>query len=383
MIRAALVDRGALTWAGSATYAAPEDLTEIIARLAGEAGRSVRRARVALARDVVQLRTLYPAPPLKAGDVARYVSLEAGRLFRKNGVPLVTTGALVAITKNERALWAAAAEEPLVTAILSGCAQAGLAVEAVAPSAETMPAALNVPPDTPEIVVPNGSGSERINVGVGGVWRSRWSRALGALTGEWVAALGGLNGDAAAVAPAYAAAVRLPALTLLPDGHRAARRKADHRRLAVIGGIGLAFWLLAAATYVTRLSLASSRATDLLRAFHASADSALALRRDVDAGRATLATIAQARASRSRTLVLLGDLTRALPDSVTIISLHLGAEGTLRLAGYAPRAAQVVAALGRVPGVSGAALDGVVTQEAVAGLGMRDRFGVTAQVMRP
>jgi hypothetical protein len=383
MVRAALVEGRALTWAGSACYTELGDLAEVIARLAGEAGRPVKRVRVALTREVVQLRTVHPAPPLKPWDAPKYVSLEAGRLFRKNGVPLVTHGALVQVNKGDRALWAAGASEPLVAAMLSGCAQAGLFVEAVAPAAETLPAAFDIGGGVAEIAVPNGTTTEWLSVGDSGVWRSRWTRGSEPQTGEWVSALRALNGDAVAVAPAYAAAVRLPTLSLLPAGHRAARRKSNRRRLGVVGGIGLALWLLAATVYVTRLSLTYSRATRLLNAFHSAADTALSLRRDLDGGRATLATIAKAQASRSRTLELVSALTSAFPDSVTIISLHVGADGSLRLAGYAPRAAQALAALGHVQGVSDAGFDGVVTQETVPGGGSRDHFGVVAKVARP
>src|SRR6266550_3154242 len=110
-VRAALVDHAQIRWAGQASYATIEDLAEVIARLAGEAVRVVPRARVVLERDVVQLRSLTPAP-LKGKAVRRWVALEAERLFRRNGAPLVTDGVIVPLGKEAAALWAAAVPEP-------------------------------------------------------------------------------------------------------------------------------------------------------------------------------------------------------------------------------------------------------------------------------
>jgi hypothetical protein len=358
-------------------------LADVVARLAGEAGRPVKRVRVALTRDVVQLRTVHPAPRLKTRDVPKYVALEVGRLFRKNGVPLVTSGAMIPISKTDRALWAAATSEPLVKAILDGCAQAGMVVEAVAPSAETLPAAVDLPPKTGEVAIPNGCGTERLSLGTGGVWRSRWSRGLEPFTWSWIESLSPVNGDPVGVAPAYAAAVSVPTLTLLPETHRAIRRRRKTQRLGAVAGIGIALWLSAAVIYVVRLSLTYSRTTALLEDLRGASDSALNLRRDLDAGRSTLAIISRARASRSQSLRLLGDLTKALPDSETIIALEVLADGTVRITGFAPRAAAVLADVGRVPEIAGAALDGSVTRELVPGVGERERFTVVAKELRP
>ncbi|HKV43579.1 MAG TPA: hypothetical protein VJT32_02710 [bacterium] len=382
-VAAALVEGTSLQWAGTATYSELADLSEVIARLAGEAGKPVKRVRVGLARDVVQVRTVRPAPPLKARDVSRYVDLEGARLFRKNGVPLVVGGVLVAVTKTERALWVAAATEPLLKAIVDGCTQGGMTIEAMAPSAETLPAALDIAPGVTEVVVPNGRTTETLSVGVGGVWQSRWTRGLKERTGTWVPALAESNGDSPAVAPAYAAGIQLPTLSLLPDGPRAARRRMDRRRLAAIASAGAVLWVLAGVVFLGRLSAAHSRATTLLQAFRGAADSALEARRNLNEGRATLAMIAAARANRSRMLSLLAGLTKALSDSVTLVALQVTADRTVRITGLAPRATQALAQVGRVPELTGAAFDGAVTHEAVAGIGDRDRFTIVARLVRP
>lgn len=379
-VTAALVEGTSLLWAGSANYAELADLSEVIARLASEAGRPVRRVRVGLGRELVQTRTIRPAPPLRVRDAPKYVTLEAGRLFRINGAPLVVAGTLIAVTKTERALWAAATSEPLLEAIIDGCAQAGMALEAIAPSAETLPAAIDLPAGTSEVAVPSAATTETLSVGLGGVWQSRWTRGAREQTGAWVPALAEANGHSQAVAAAYAAGIRLPTLLLLPPGHHVARRQAALKRLGLTAAIGAVLWMLAGAIYLGRLSVAYSRATTLLHAFKGAADSALETRRNLDEGRATLATMASARATRSRTLYVLSSLSRVLPDSVTLVALQITPDRTVRITGLAPRAAPVLVQVERVPELTGAAFDGTVTRQAVPGLGDRDRFTVLAKL---
>jgi hypothetical protein len=80
---------------------------------------------------------------------------------------------------------------------------------------------------------------------------------------------------------------------------------------------------------------------------------------------------------------LLGDITKALPDSVTVIALEVVADGTVRLTGYAPRATAALAGLTRAPTLVGAVLEGSVTRETVPGVGDRERFTVVAKASRP
>lgn len=94
----ALLRRGrTVVWAGTAEYDDLDDLAEVIARLASEAPIHPTRARVVLERDVVQLRTIAPAPRLSRAAAHRYVALEARRLFRRNGALLVTDGVMVRV----------------------------------------------------------------------------------------------------------------------------------------------------------------------------------------------------------------------------------------------------------------------------------------------
>jgi hypothetical protein len=144
--------------------------------------------------------------------------------------------------------------------------------------------------------------------------------------------------------------------------------------------LGLALWLAAGATYVGRLGWVLRAATNSLGRAQPALDSALALRRELDAGRATLATIVAARAGRSRRLELWGALTRSLSDSVFLVALTAAPDGTVRLAGFAPSAARVLAQLERLPRLSHVRPEGRASRETVPGGGERERFTIVAEL---
>ena len=378
-VRALIWWRDAIQWVGTAAYERPASLAEAIARLAGEAGLPARRARVALERDVVQLRSIVPAPPLKPGALRRYVALEAPRLFRQNGAPLVTDGVRVALTKESEALWAGAAAESLVAAVLAGCAQAGLALEAIGPAADVLPSA-TVDRESP-LVFPNGGTCEVLDVGTGGTWQSRFIRGTG-------------NGEAATLAPplaalgehahhfaaAYATAIALPRLTLLTAEARAVQERHGRRRMVQLLSIGAALWLAAAGIHVGRLAWMRQAATRALGAAAPAVDSALAARRDLGLARATLATIARAEETRSRHLALVAAVTQALGDSTYLAAFQVTPDGIVRLAGYAPVAARVVAQLERLAALRDVRLEGPVTRERGGDGQERDRFAIVARL---
>jgi hypothetical protein len=386
-VRAVLWWRDAIRWAGAAPYQGLDALAEAIARLAGEAGTPVRRARVVLERDVVQLRSIVPAPPLKPEALRRYVALEAPRLFRKNGAPLVTDGMRVALTKTDAALWAGAVAEPLVQATLAGCVQAGLTVEALGPAADVLPRALQATEGS--IAFPNGWTTEVLDVGIGGVWRSRMVK--NAASGrempnpEFTRALAGLGQEAPHFAAAYATAIAQPRLSLLPADARAAEERHSRRRMIKVVAIGAALWLLAAGTYVGRLAWLGHTATQALGNSAPAVDSAIILRRQLGLARATLATAADAESRRSRHVALLAAVTQALGDSTYLVALQVTPDGVVRLAGYAPVAARVVAALERTAPLRDVRLEGPVTREAGSGMrDARDRFAIVASLeVRP
>jgi hypothetical protein len=382
-VRAVLVDDGTIAWAGVAPHGGG-DLAAVIGHLAGESGRVVRRSRVVLERDVVQLRTVSPAPPLKPRALQRYVSLEAPRLFRKNGAPIVTDGIRLAGEAQGGVLWAAAAEEPMLDRILAGSAEAGLIVESVGPAADVLPAALAHQPANGEIAFPNGGTTEVLTVGAEGTWRSRMVRGTTseASSDFWAPPLVALGPDAAQFAAAYAATVALPRLELWPGELKVARARESRRALIRLAAVALALWVLAGMVYIGRLFSTLRSSTEYLDAVAVQLDSALAARRDLDAGRVTFATMTTAERTRSRHLEQLAGVTAALGDSAYLMTYQMGADGTLRLSGYAPSAARALAALEHVSGLRSPRLEGPLSREAASGGRSLDRFAIVAQRVR-
>jgi len=378
-VHAVLWWRDEIRWAGAARYESPDDLADAIARLAGESGMPVRRARVVLERDVVQLRSIVPAPPLKPAALRRYVALEAPRLFRKNGAALVTDGVKVTVAK-DTVLWAGAAAEPVAQAVLIGCAQAGLVLEALGPASDVLPhAAREV---SGSLVFPNAGACELLEVGPYGTWQSRLIKEAGDRQPATLRkVLEPLGEDAPHFAAAYAAAVAVPRLTLLPTEARAAQARRSRRRMITLFALGTALWLLAAGTYVGRVAWLGHVATRSLGAAAPAVDSALAVRRELGLAEATLATVARAEQGRSRHLALLAALTRVLGDSTYLLTLQVTPDDVVRLAGYAPVAARVVADLERVTVLRDVRLEGPVTREAGSGMRVaRDRFAIVARL---
>ncbi len=376
-VHAVLRDRRGIRWAGTATYAETTELEEVISRLAGDCAFPVRIARIALERDVVQFRTVLPAPPLKLAAVRRYVALEAPRLFRTNGAPLVTDAILVTAPGHGRALLAAATCESLLHAILAGCAQVGLRVTALAPASAVLPFALASPPTVEDVTLRTNGTTEVLSTGPGGPWRSRLVKGNGDPGVPWAGSLDAIGEQASDFASAFAVTTSVPHLELWPPDARANRARHVRRRMIRLAGAALASWALAASVYVGRVVATLHSTTSYLTAVAPALDSAMALRRELDAGRTTLETIAAARASRSQTLVVLAGLTKALDDSVVLLSFTASADGTVRVAGLAPSSARVLAQLERLPSLVQPRLEGPVTREAVAG-SVRDRFAIAA-----
>jgi len=381
-IHAVLARGKAVGWAGRAEYRSRADLTEALARLVAECAVKPRRVRVVLERGMVQLRSIAPAPPLRARALAAYVALEAPRLFRNGSGPLLTDAALQAAGAGRR-LWAGAADDATVRSLVDGCRQAGLALDAVGPAADVLPAALAAPAGG-SFAIRNGAGTEMVEIAGGRTLRSRLVASGEGAAPEWVAPLAALGEEAPHFAAAYAAALARPRLLFLPKEALEARRIRAARALRRLAAATAGLWLLAGAVYAVRLGAAARAADREMAAMGAAVDSALAVRRDLDAATGVMATIARAEGERSRHLALLAALTRALPDSSVVVSLRVAPDSTVRLSGYAAGAARVLARIEQVSLLRGARLEGSVTRE-VLGAGTPqqrswDRFALVARL---
>src|SRR5207245_9313185 len=89
-VRAEASRSGVAVWAGEAFYESPNDLAEVVARLAAAPAERCRRLRVTLERPPAQTRTLTDLPPVRDRELAALVANQAGRFFRRNGAALVT-----------------------------------------------------------------------------------------------------------------------------------------------------------------------------------------------------------------------------------------------------------------------------------------------------
>ncbi len=383
-VHAVLVERSTIQWAGDAAHAGAADIAEVVAHLAAECGRPVRRVRVVFERDLAQCRTVAPAPRLTPRAAARYVALEAPRLFRNGAGPLVTDAALVAVGRHQRVLWAAAGPELVARAVAEGCIQAGLALEALGVAAEVLPAGVSGLPRGGVVNVPCDGASEVLDIVGQQTWRSRLLREAPEKPPAWVAPLAALGADAARFAAAYGAAVAKPRLLLLPPAMRAAAALRARRRLLRLAAAALATWLLAAGTYGARMAVRDRQVGVELARLKPGVDSALSLRRDLAAATAATATLEDASRTRSRSLDLLAALTAGLGDSTVIVAFRVAPDSTVRLSGYAPAAARVLADLERVPVLQAAKLDGPSSREmlgAAPGTArMWDRFAITARL---
>ncbi len=137
--------RKGAAWRAEATYADPADLTRTLSTLlrGAPARPRVRRLLALVAPPLVQLRTLGGLPPVRTPALRGLVQHQAGRFFRKNGVPLVTNATWIREGQGAHRVRAraAAVEEPLVEAIAAGSREAGLTLVDV----RALPEAAGVP----------------------------------------------------------------------------------------------------------------------------------------------------------------------------------------------------------------------------------------------
>jgi hypothetical protein len=341
LVRAVAVTRGRVIWAGQAEYASHADLAEVLARLAAERPARVGTARIALGAALAHRKVVEGMPKLPARDLARHVALQPRRYFLANGVPLVTDAVPFGggNGNGQRPALMAAAPEPLLDAIASGLRAAGLTPQAIAPAADF-----------------SGEGSA-----------------------DLAGPLRHLGDAGPRYAVAYAAATRSPRLLLRP----AALRERNHRdralsgrRWIIAGALSLA---LGAVSYAGALARQRHAAESELLRLRQSVTSALAARADLGRMTDALAFLAGVDQRRTHHAALLARVTAALPDSAFLASFRVDPEGRGMLAGYAPRAADVVAALEHVAGLSAPALQGPVTRE-VQGTREWDRFSVRFRV---
>lgn len=381
-VHAVRVERGEIRWAAHAAYGDPQGLIDAIGNLASECDRRPRCIRVVLGRDLVQFRTLVPAPPLKAREVDSFVSLHANRLFRRSGTPLIVDALLARAGSGERALFAAAVPETMPKTVMEGCSNAGISLETIGTATEVLPWTVRRRPTDNELEFPCGVEFEVVSIARSGVWRSRRVKENTRPSPEWVDPLTKLGDKAAEYSAAFGAATRRPGLELAPQSHRAGRLRERRARLLRLALVVVGVWLVPAVVYPARLLRTAAAAERELVALSGPADSVLLLRRDLSAARTALATMTDAERSRSRSLELLADLSTVLDDSTFLASIRVQGDSIVRLAGYSRSAARARANLERARTLQRPEFETPVTRQALAGSpedGPWDRFAVVGR----
>jgi len=366
-LRAVGVRRGRIMWALDAELEPGESVADAIAVLLAAAPRPRwRRPAVsaAVGPSAVQTKSLAGLPPLTdAAVVERLVREGAGRFFLMNGVPLTTGGVRVDAPGTA---WAAAFEAPLVAALEAGCRAARLRLRAVVPTVAVLGASSD------DSAVWWSDGDVRVHVALSGR-RLTTVRRLGRggpaaekaqSSPSIVPALAVLGSEAWRYADAYGAAV-------LGAREPTALRFAGRSRESGVTSrwrIGVAVGVLAACVIAVLIApgLAAERvsrnASTRLAALGAARRDAARGGAQVRAVSAALAEVAAFSADARSPTLLIASLTRALPEGSAVVAVRVDTAGGTLVA-LAPRAAMVLGALERVPGLIGPEIVGPVTRE--------------------
>lgn len=365
-----------------------ETLSALLARCpldSSPLGRWSRpRAAAAIGPSAVQVKRLTGLPPLQdPAALASLVREGAGRFFLRNGVPFLTTG--VRLIEPGTA-WAAAFEAPVVEQVESACANAGLKVRVVVPSA----IALGRATSGRHMTWVDGQVRAELDFSEGKITAVRQVAMHHGPEDEEledlvlpVAALASLGGRALAFADAYGATrlERDEPLALRPG--RASVGVSLSRTRIQIAAAMLGLTVIAAlAGPPVAASRAATRARARLQLLGAQLRNAHAVERDLGQISGALEEAAAFNATRRSATMLLADITRALPKQAALVAFEIdSAAGTL--VAIAPRASQVTTALEGVRGIASPQIVGPVTR-AMAGRGELEqvtvRFQLTAAV---
>jgi len=367
-----------VTWAARREFVSHEDLADGIVGLVAECPRCPPSVHVTIEREIVQLRTLVPAPPVPAGRAGAFAVLESSRLFRGCTRRLITDAAILRVPGVGCVLYVGAAEEALCEAIVHGCEAAGLRVCSLGPASDVLSRASAIGA-TGSSTFKAGGAVEKIEHHRYRVWRSRLLPAQNEPLTPLTPAFAALGADFAAAA---ASTREVPTLSMLPPTSRVAKEKAARRRTLLVGAAGLALWIAAGVLFSSRLRMAAAGAERDLAVLRPQVQRLVRIRDDLAAATAAVASIREAGHRRSRHLVLLGTLA-SLPDSMVVFAVHSWTDSIVRIGTLAPSAAGAIAAFERMPAFRGPRLEGVIVRQAVHINGKSrdwDRFTIRASM---
>jgi hypothetical protein len=366
-IRVVLLRGRTIAWAGEDDVDDADQLSEAIARLlrAIPIRRWYRpRLTAALGPGFAQVRHLSGLPPLTDPvSLARIVQEGAGRFFLKRGWPLVTTGVRLV---EPGTVWAAAFDEPVVRAVATGCRTARVRLQGIVPTVCVLGAAL----EGDEIVWPDGPVAVQVTLADGRIAMvRRFVNAEAIASGRVPLPREELQpiGDSAwRFADAYGAAVvpRTVDLLMRPGEHVTSASRVPRWRVALASTallLGTVWALLAPGLAAAR---AGDEARAVLDSLSEGRNAALIAVASLQRITSVLEEVADFEASRQHSTLFLSALTEALPERSALLMLRFDTAGGTVVA-VGPRAAQVVAPLERIAGITGLELVGPVTPEAV------------------
>ena len=325
-----------------------------------------RRVRAAIGPSHCQTRLIEGLPPLTDARVVTALLKEnVSRFFLRNGVPLLTSGAVRGAGDT---WWGTAFEEPTIDALRRAGAQCRVRIEIVAPTIAVIPLVTHAS----ELHWRDGNTTILVQLRDGRLHRAprlAESREQSHGLPGSIAALQALGASGDAYLDAYAVALepstdRWPAL--VPGRAERDRPLPRWRLPAATAALGLAL-LGAALAPGLRARGAALRAERELNRVAPTASAALAEESELRKFEGALAEYGRMRRPAERPMTrFLAQLAALLPDSAALIALRIdGAGGQLSLLG--PSIAGVLARLERWALISSPQIVGSITRELVAG----------------
>ncbi|HET7586183.1 MAG TPA: hypothetical protein VFK13_14820 [Gemmatimonadaceae bacterium] len=380
-VRAVAVRGGKVQWAAEMERTVGEGPVESFAAMLAHAKIRrwpLARVRIALGPGLVQIKTLGGLPAgLDHTTLTRLVAEGYARFFLRNASALVTSG--VCLSNDGRA-WAAAVERSVATELQQACRQARLRLEAIVPCVAVLGSALE---DGSTLW---GEGSVRSTVRL-----ERRYLVVHRCRRVFETARIGLDqrghstqSDEGMSDPRLRA--DSPLRRLAPDGWRyAGAYGAAATRLDGVPAVrpqqhfgeehAVPRWRLLAAATALMLAvmgaffvpgLAATRAIATARArlgrLGTAPQVASAALHELSTMSRALGEVRSFAGNRRSGLLLLSDVTSALPDSAVVVTLHVDSAGGTVVA-LGSRAGDVVDALHAVPEIADPQIVGPVTRE--------------------
>lgn len=363
--RAVVVEHGRITWSGEAPVTPDVSAADALRSLASEAlgaRTSCARLAVAVGPSLAQLRRLHGLPRVRdPRTLSAVVQQSAGRYFRQNGTPMVTTP--LGEREAERA-WAGAIEEPVVDIVADVGRTLRFASTAIVPVAGILGHA------APGCELTWRDGDVALELRFDGTRLATcrclpWHLASGEHgTGAVPApALRALGAEAIRFAGAYAATAASSSPLALRPAHAIA--EPTRSRLAIAGlacAAGLTFSLVAPSIAAAR---AERSATARLALLSATANAAERTEHSLAANAKLMSQLTDFERSATPKTLFLASLTCAIDDETTLVSLQLEPSGGT-LSAITPSAAALLGKLESIPDVASPTIVGSVTLDTPA-----------------